>query len=142
MITVGTYGFGRRQADVFQDFQAVEIQNTIYRPVSVDLARRWRAAAPADFVFCVKASQFITHETSSPTYRRAGRHISAASAPACGGSRSPQRLRKAGRPRSPLRTSSVRGLSCSSVPRPRGRPQTWNNQGWHSATSKREETFL
>lgn len=31
-------------------------------------------AAP-DFRFCVKASQFITHEADSPTYRRSGRVI-------------------------------------------------------------------
>ncbi len=87
VIWVGTCGFGRRQTDVFRDLHAVEIQQTFYRPVSVDLARKWRAAAPADFVFVVKASQFITHEATSPTYRRAAREIPASRAAAYGGFR-------------------------------------------------------
>ena len=85
MIWVGTCGFGRRQADVFRDLHAIEIQQTFYHPVSVELARRWRAAAPADFRFCVKASQFITHGSSSPTYRRARREIPQERAAAYGG---------------------------------------------------------
>ncbi len=84
MIWVGTCGFGRRQADAFRDLQGVEIQQTFYRPVSVDLARRWRAAAPDGFDFCVKASQFITHPATSPTYRRSGRAIAPAEAPGYG----------------------------------------------------------
>jgi uncharacterized protein YecE (DUF72 family) len=85
VIWVGTCGFGRRQAKVFRDLHAVEIQHTFYHPVAVELARRWRAAAPSDFLFCVKASQFITHEASSPTYRRARREIPAERAAAYGG---------------------------------------------------------
>ena len=46
VIWVGTCGFGRRQSDVFRDLHVVEIQQTFYRPVSVELARKWRAAAP------------------------------------------------------------------------------------------------
>ena len=85
MIWTGSCGFGRRQAEVYRDLQAVEIQQTFYRPVAVDVARRWRAAAPADFLFCVKASQFITHPASSPTYRRAGKTIPTDAAPTYGG---------------------------------------------------------
>ncbi len=75
MIWTGTCGFGRRQADIFRQLDAVEIQETFYRPVSVERANRWRARAPPEFRFCVKASEFITHEASSPTYRRSGRTI-------------------------------------------------------------------
>ena len=32
--------------------------------------RRWRALAPGDFEFTIKAWQLITHEAASPTYRR------------------------------------------------------------------------
>ena len=32
--------------------------------------RRWRALAPADFEFTIKAWQLVTHDQSSPTYRR------------------------------------------------------------------------
>ena len=87
VIWVGTCGFGRRQTDVFRDLHAVEIQRTFYHPVSVDLARKWRAAAPPEFAFAVKASQFITHEAASPTYRRADREIPASRAAAYGGFR-------------------------------------------------------
>ena len=72
MIWTGTCGFGRRQADVLRQLDAVEIQETFYRPVSVERAVKWRAAAAQPFRFCVKASQFITHEATSPTYRRSG----------------------------------------------------------------------
>jgi uncharacterized protein YecE (DUF72 family) len=75
VIWTGTCGFGRRQADVLRSLDAVEIQETFYRPVSPSRAARWRALAPPDFRFNVKASQFITHDTSSPTYRRSGRII-------------------------------------------------------------------
>jgi len=57
-----------------RQLDAVEIQETFYRPVSVQRARKWRAIAPEDFRFAVKASQFITHEASS-TYRRSGRIV-------------------------------------------------------------------
>src|SRR5881296_4278524 len=75
VIWTGTCGFGRRQADVLRQLDAVEIQETFYRPVSVERAVKWRAAAAQPFRFCVKASQFITHEATSPTYRRSGRII-------------------------------------------------------------------
>jgi len=77
MIWTGTCGFGRRQAEVMNYLAAVEIEETFYRPVSVDRAAKWRARAPPEFRFAVKASQFITHEASSPTYRRSGRVIPA-----------------------------------------------------------------
>lgn len=75
MIWVGTCGLGRRQADAFRALHAVEIQETFYHPVRIERAEAWRAAAPEAFVFAVKASQFITHAATSPTYRRAGRAI-------------------------------------------------------------------
>lgn len=84
MILVGTCGFGRSRARTFQELQAVEIQETFYRPVTSERARAWREGAPARFVFAVKASQFITHEASSPTYRRAGRTIPVGDAPTYG----------------------------------------------------------
>lgn len=77
VIWAGTCGFGRRQKEVLSDLAAVEIQETFYRPVAVGRATKWRALAPPDFRFAVKASQFITHPPSSPTYRRSGRVIPA-----------------------------------------------------------------
>ncbi|HVG36642.1 MAG TPA: DUF72 domain-containing protein, partial [Thermoplasmata archaeon] len=58
-----------------QQLDAVEIQETFYRPIAVERALKWRRLAPPDFRFCVKASQFITHATTSPTFRRSGRVV-------------------------------------------------------------------
>ncbi len=84
MIWTGTCGFGRRQADVLAQLDAAEIQETFYRPISIERAAKWRAKAPPEFRFCVKASQFITHEATSPTYRRSGRVIPDSEKPAYG----------------------------------------------------------
>ncbi|MHC1610664.1 MAG: DUF72 domain-containing protein [Candidatus Methanospirareceae archaeon] len=35
------------------------------------MAERWRLRAPKEFEFTVKAWQLITHEPTSPTYRKA-----------------------------------------------------------------------
>jgi len=48
----------------------VEIQQTFYQPPKAETARKWRAEAPEDFFFTIKAWQLITHEPTSPTYRR------------------------------------------------------------------------
>jgi uncharacterized protein YecE (DUF72 family) len=37
--------------------------------------RRWRASAPPGFEFTIKAWQLVTHESSSPTYRRLRRPL-------------------------------------------------------------------
>lgn len=92
VIWVGTCGFGRRHADVFRDLAAVEIQQTFYRSVAPDLAARWASEAPAGFRFSLKASQFITHEATSPTYRRSGREIPPAEADQYGGFRATARV--------------------------------------------------
>ncbi len=94
VIWVGTCGFGRRRSDVLRELDAVEIQDTFYRPVAAERAARWRAAAPPDFRFCVKASQFITHDASSPTYRRAGRVIPPEAREAYGGFRDSPAVRE------------------------------------------------
>ncbi len=92
MIWVGTCGFGRRRAEVFRELGAVEVQETFYRPVAPANAARWAADAPPGFPFAVKASQFITHEASSPTYRRSRREIPAAEAADYGGFRATLRV--------------------------------------------------
>jgi len=81
-------------ADVMQRLDAVEIQETFYKPVRTERAKKWRRLAPREFRFCVKASQFITHEASSPTYRRSGRTIPAADRGAYGGFRDTPRVRE------------------------------------------------
>jgi len=70
MIKVGCCGFAGARASYYGQFRLVEVQQTFYEPPRVDTAERWRAEAPADFEFTLKAWQLITHEASSPTYRR------------------------------------------------------------------------
>ncbi len=67
---VGCCGWSEGRAKYFGHFPVVEVQSTFYEPPSLALASKWRAAAPADFRFCVKAWQLITHRSSSSTYRR------------------------------------------------------------------------
>ncbi len=69
-IKVGTSGFGLARAKYIQQFSCVEVQHTFYQPPGIPTLKRWRAAAPPDFEFVVKAWQLITHDARSPTYRR------------------------------------------------------------------------
>src|SRR5207247_3835458 len=73
VIWTGTCGFGRRQADVLRQLDAVEIQETFYRPVSVERAVKWRAAAAQPFRLCWKESPWITNKATSHTSMRTGR---------------------------------------------------------------------
>ena len=94
MIWTGTCGFGRRQEDVWRALDAIEIQETFDRPFSLERAQKWRARAPPEFRFCVKASQFITHEATSPTYRRSGRVVPEGGKSAYGGFKDTPRVRE------------------------------------------------
>jgi uncharacterized protein YecE (DUF72 family) len=69
-IKVGTCGFGERKSKYFKDFKVVEIQETFYQPANFSKYEKWRKEAPKDFEFVVKVWQLITHEPSSPTYKR------------------------------------------------------------------------
>jgi len=44
-----------------QHFDTLELNNSFYRLPLVSSLENWRDATPADFVFAVKASRFITH---------------------------------------------------------------------------------
>lgn len=69
-VLVGVCGFAESQNRIFRDFDVLEVQQTFYQPPAPATAARWRAKAPPSFVFTLKAWQLITHEASSPTYRR------------------------------------------------------------------------
>ena len=56
--------------DYVREFPVVEVQQTFYEPPRDATMRRWRATAPAEFEFTIKAWQLITHDATSPTYRR------------------------------------------------------------------------
>ena len=74
-IRVGCCGFPIARAEYYRRFPVVEIQQTFYNPPRVQTAVRWRqeavaAGGPGGFEFTLKAWQLITHEATSPTYRR------------------------------------------------------------------------
>ena len=57
-------------AAYYRQFSVVEVQQTFYDPPPPSTLERWRAEAPADFEFTMKAWQVITHRGTSRTYRR------------------------------------------------------------------------
>lgn len=69
-IRVGCSGFQKSHQVYYENFDTIEIQQTFYKPPKIETAMRWRQEAPAGFVFAIKAWQVITHEPSSPTYKR------------------------------------------------------------------------
>jgi uncharacterized protein YecE (DUF72 family) len=71
-LRIGCCGFPGGMARYWQGFRVVEVQKTFYRPPRLATAERWRREAPPEAEFALKAWQLITHEPSSPTYRRAG----------------------------------------------------------------------
>ncbi|MBI5166259.1 MAG: DUF72 domain-containing protein [candidate division NC10 bacterium] len=70
VIKVGCCGFPIAKSEYYRRFPVVEIQQTFYQPPKAETARRWRQGASQEFEFTLKAWQLITHEPSSPTYRR------------------------------------------------------------------------
>ena len=69
-VRVGLCGWTVSQAAYVRRFSLVEVQHTFYEPPAAALLARWRAQVPPDFEFTIKAWQVVTHESSSPTYRR------------------------------------------------------------------------
>ncbi len=69
-VRIGCCGFPRSRSEYYRIFKVVEVQQTFYHPPRPETAEKWRAEAPADFEFTLKAWQLITHEPLSPTYRR------------------------------------------------------------------------
>ena len=69
-VRLGLCGFTMAFEEYVREYRLVEVQQTFYEPPRDGTMRRWRALAPADFEFTMKAWQVITHDASSPTYRR------------------------------------------------------------------------
>ncbi|NOZ55361.1 MAG: DUF72 domain-containing protein [Calditrichaeota bacterium] len=69
-VRVGCCGFSMSREKYFARFRVVEIQQTFYQLPRLETAERWREEAPPGFEYTMKAWQLITHEPSSPTYRR------------------------------------------------------------------------
>jgi uncharacterized protein YecE (DUF72 family) len=70
LLNIGCCGFPNRQREYYRLFPVVELQSTFYNLPQARTAERWRAEAPVDFQFCLKAWQAITHPATSPTWRR------------------------------------------------------------------------
>lgn len=69
-VRIGLCGFTMAFADYVREFPVVEVQQTFYPPPGDATLLRWRRRASPGFEFTLKAWQLITHEASSPTYRR------------------------------------------------------------------------
>jgi uncharacterized protein YecE (DUF72 family) len=81
---LGLCGFTVGAAAYFREFPVVEVQQTFYEPPRDATLVRWRRMAPAGFEFTLKAWQLVTHEASSPTYRRLRRPLPAGDRPHVG----------------------------------------------------------
>jgi len=75
LIRIGCCGFRSSRESYYGVLDSVEVQHTFYQPPQVATLRRWREEAPAGFEFTLKAWQLITHQASSPTYRRLRRQL-------------------------------------------------------------------
>lgn len=69
-LRIGCCGFPLSLARYAQTFSVGEVQQTFYQPPLPRTLEKWRGQVPASFEFSLKAWQVITHEASSPTYRR------------------------------------------------------------------------
>ena len=77
-VRLGLCGFTIRASEYFRRFRVVEVQQTFYDPPQDRTLVRWRRQAPPGFEFTLKAWQLVTHDASSPTYRRLRRPLDVA----------------------------------------------------------------
>jgi uncharacterized protein YecE (DUF72 family) len=75
-LAVGCCGFPLSLRRYVEEFSVVEVQQTFYQPPALRTLEKWRGAVPGGFEFTLKAWQLITHEASSPTYRRLREELS------------------------------------------------------------------
>lgn len=73
---LGMCGFTIGAAAYMKQFRVVEVQQTFYDPPPLATVQKWRAQAPEEFEFTMKAWQVITHFGTSRTYRRLRREFS------------------------------------------------------------------
>lgn len=69
-LEIGCCGFPVARARYYRLFSSVEIQQSFYQLPRQETVEGWRREAPPGFEFTLKAWQLLTHEASSPTYRR------------------------------------------------------------------------
>ncbi len=75
-VKLGMCGFTIAADPYAVRFPVVEVQQTFYDPPPLARLVKWRARAPEDFEFTMKAWQVITHLGRSSTYRRLRRPFS------------------------------------------------------------------
>jgi len=75
LVKIGCCGFRSSRESYYPLLPAVEVQHTFYQPPQLATLANWRKEAPPDFEFTIKAWQLITHQSSSPTYRRLKREL-------------------------------------------------------------------
>lgn len=95
LIKIGCCGFRSSREKYYPLLPAVEIQHTFYQPPQISTLEKWRAEAPASFEFTVKAWQLITHQATSPTYRRLKLELTDKEREACGSFRSTRIVKEA-----------------------------------------------
>lgn len=71
MLHIGCCGFGISRKKYYLEFPAVELQDTFYNPPDIERMLALRKEAPPEFIFNMKAWQAISHDISSPTWKRA-----------------------------------------------------------------------
>ncbi len=69
-VKVGCCGFPIKRISYVKQFNVVEIQQTFYQLPQHKTVKKWREEVPPEFEFTLKVWQLITHQPSSPTYRR------------------------------------------------------------------------
>jgi len=69
-LKIGCCGFSKGMKTYLTRFNVVEVQTTFYQLPTIKTVEKWYSLAPQDFEFCVKAWQGITHQATSPTYKR------------------------------------------------------------------------
>jgi uncharacterized protein YecE (DUF72 family) len=74
-VRVGLCGWTMAMSSYVREFDLVEVQHTFYEPPPDALLQKWRADVPPTFEFTIKAWQVVTHESSSPTYRKLKRPL-------------------------------------------------------------------
>ena len=70
LIKLGMCGFTIGAAQYYKQFRVVEVQQTFYDPPPDARLEKWRAQAPPEFEYTMKAWQVITHLGRIRTYRR------------------------------------------------------------------------
>ncbi len=83
-VRVGCCGFPVAQDRYWRTFPVLEVQKTFYQVPRLHTLAGWRERAPEDSEFALKAWQLITHEASSPTYRRLQEKLTPAQLRRCG----------------------------------------------------------